>query len=709
MAPEKHALLLGVRDSPLIRKHPEPEIRNNYRILRCCDTDVDSMRDLLVERFGFSVDRTRTLKTREATQSAILEAAEDLIERVSDDDVVVIYYCGHGSRMRDPAEPTGMLETIVPYDTSRGPQENRDIPDLEIARWVQELNDKTPDVTLILDCCHSESVGRDGFGEAIMEAPADPRPVAELFANGRIPRLFGGTRSLKARPRLRSGWLASRHAVTIAACQIFEHSWELKLENGEGYNFHGALSYHLSRALSGLNPDATWRDVLEQVVPRVTADRPAQHPVFEGDIDQLVFGNSPWQRRGRAVVSRSSSSPLRQAPARPAPYLPLIAVDSDGVELWGGAAQDVSPGSLWTIRPHGTRRRKEGRELALVRIDRVRGTTAHGRIEEATGCLEAGQRAFLIEDQPTAPGLKVAIEAPEDRRRQVADEVSRSPLLTLAREPHSANVMVYRLAPRKTATAGDPCAYLGSLWEPSWALLGEDGLLQARLRRDDEKAIAGVIEDLVKLARFRGIRRLANPDPESRLCGRVELRILDQSGEPAEVDAGFGHVVVEAGDVIDFEIESRHDEPLWISLVELDGDHGITVLLPRFGHPTFRRGGHQLEPGDVLRVGRDYYRAAAGLEQVLPEGFPWPATEGEAQDVAISYLKLLVTTVPADFEFLEQEATRTSSPHPLGNLARLYHSNAGRRTVILPAEDVARDEDWTAIDRELGVRPRTAG
>ncbi len=174
-------------------------------------------------------------------------------------------------------------------------------------------------------------------------------------------------------------------------------------------------------------------------------------------------------------------------------------------------------------------------------------------------------------------------------------------------------------------------------------------------------------------------------------------------------DDELGVVVAAAGETIDFEIENRHHAEVWVSLVELAADHSITVMMPRRGHQSFRRGGYRLGPGEVTRVGRDYYAAEGGLEQVLPEGFPWAAGSAPgSEDVAVADLKLLVTTVPADFEFVEQEKARVVASHPLRKLALLYHSGAGTRRVILPAEDVAADQDWTALSRALGVRRRPA-
>ncbi len=206
-------------------------------------------------------------------------------------------------------------------------------------------------------------------------------------------------------------------------------------------------------------------------------------------------------------------------------------------------------------------------------------------------------------------------------------------------------------------------------------------------------------QDLIRLARLEGLRRLENP--ESRLSGRVDLRIVRPPG-PGQDWAGT--VVVEEGDRVDFEIENRHDEAVRVSLVEFASDHSITVLMPRKRHFTFRRGGRELRPGEVLRVGRDYFSMADGLEPGLPDGFPWSTAEGE--DVGVSHFKLMVTRAKADFDFLEQENVRFVPKHPLEKLGWLYYSSLGTRTAVMPREEVAGDQDWTVVTRQLGIRRR---
>ena len=125
-AVDRHALLIGVRISPGISKHPCRKIRQPalYKQLGS-DNDVDLMRELLVERFDFPEHSVRVLKTEEATREAIFTAVDELVGRVGRDDLVVLYYSGHGSRMRDPGDSDQMRETLVTYNTGRGPAHRR--------------------------------------------------------------------------------------------------------------------------------------------------------------------------------------------------------------------------------------------------------------------------------------------------------------------------------------------------------------------------------------------------------------------------------------------------------------------------------------------------------------------------------------------------------------------------------------------------------
>ncbi len=156
----KWALLIGINEYPKFAPRGQ---------LSGCVNDVEVMRQALVNSFNFPENHVAVLTDRQATRKGILTAMRDLVQKVGQDDVVVVHYSGHGSQMTDLEgdEPDGLDETIVPYDSGRAPYENRDIKDDEIYLWLKDLTAKTSSVTLVFDCCHSGTITRDDFGGAV--------------------------------------------------------------------------------------------------------------------------------------------------------------------------------------------------------------------------------------------------------------------------------------------------------------------------------------------------------------------------------------------------------------------------------------------------------------------------------------------------------------------------------------------------------------
>lgn len=690
----RHALLIGINRYPKI---PNADLQG-------CVSDMELMRTLLIDRFGFPAESTRTLRDEEATQQGIRGALAALAAAVGEDDVVVLFYAGHGSRMADPRQAGRIIESMVPQDSGRGELPNLDIIDEEIDRWVQGVNEKTPHVTLIFDCCHSGSVTRDPFGEATREAPADLRAADEMFGGGPVPEIFTVTRAAEPGGEDRgttTGWLPGRRrAVVIAACRADELANEHKAFTGEAVVRHGALTFFLGQALLQAQSGATWRDLFERAAPRITAKYGRQHPQIEGRMDALLFGTEE---------------------IRPASYLQVLAAGDGTVELGGGAAHGLRPGSLWTVRSPGARHRDAGDEVAAVEVQTVRAATSTARVVEALnpGQLAAGLRAFLREQKLPEPGLQVAIAAPDEPRARLTLALAGEPLLQVVEKPEEADVLVRCLEPRESAGPSGPCPGVGPLTERTWAAVGRDGRLAARLRADRPEEIRGLLDDLLGVGRYRQLLDLDNPAPASRLKGRVVLRarrwdpgrkaFLDTVPEP-----GAGVTVFREGEKAEFEIVNGHDAALWVTLVEFGADGKIALLLPRPGHATYARGGMPLEPRQTLRLASDYYRqdpnyaeaVREGLPLHLPDGFPWAAEPGEQAGLGLVTLKLLVTPASADFEFLEQGATRdaTAGSHPLEKLALLYATGQGKRSFLPQPAEVAPEMDWATVTLPIGVR-----
>jgi hypothetical protein len=241
-----------------------------------------------------------------------------------------------------------------------------------------------------------------------------------------------------------------------------------------------------------------------------------------------------------------------------------------------------------------------------------------------------------------------------------------------------------------------------------------------RLRPDRPEEIHGLLDDLAAVGRYRQLLDLDNPDPASRLRGRVALRAKrwnpDQKAfVDAAPEAGEGMAVFREGEKAEFEIVRRGHAAVFVTLVEFGADGRIALLLPRPGHATYARGGMQIDPGQTLRLAADYYRqdpafaeaVREGLPLHLPEGFPWAAEPGETVDHGLVTLKLLVTSASADFEFLEQGSTRpdaAAGSHPLEQLAWLYAAGKGKRSFLPKPPETAPEMDWTTVTLPIGVR-----
>ncbi len=685
----RHCLLIGVNDYPNVED----------ATLQGCANDVALVGSLLIDRFRFPEDHFIVLRDRTATQAGIRGAFAEIVERVEPDDVVVCFYAGHGSRIADPHRPGGFVESIVPSDSGRGEAPNRDIYDVEIGRWVQRLNAETEYVTLLFDCCHSGSVTRDSFGEATREIPADFRPPERMFERGIVPEVLRVRRSRSAsREAGLSGYVSGRRrAVTVAACRADELANEhLAREHGSTYR-HGALSWFLGRILNEASPGFTWRDVFERLEPALTTRYRRQHPQLEGGkADELLFGTEQ---------------------IRTASYLRVAVPEDGGVELRGGGAHGVTRGSLWSIRDAEARGLDDGDEVAEVWVESVRAATSLARPVAATapGEIRARQRAFLRRLQLPEPGLRLAISVPGEKAAagaRLAELAAGSKLLRVAEEVEPAagepaDLLVRCLAPRDAVAPGAPCPGLGPLGQWTWAAVDRDGRLAVR-QRPEPADLPALVGDLVRQVRFRQLLELDNPDPTSRLRGRVHLWVRKAAGS-----SNRGEVVrLSEGERVDVEVENGHHQPVWVTVVELGCDGAIELLMPHPEHPTYllHQGGIRLEPGEVASA-REYYlrdpdrapAVAGGLPLHLPDGFPWAAEPGETADAGFLHLKLLATLCDTDFEFLQQEAVRRDPMHPLEQLALAYHSGERRRRSVPKNATTSPEMDWTTVTVALQI------
>lgn len=647
-APRRHALLAGVDRYPHLDESAQ---------LRSCLNDVRLVADVLASGFGFAAEDMSLLLDGAATRDALLAGLADLRARARPGDSVVFYWSGHGSQMEDEdlGEAGVISETIVPADSGREPEENRDIADDEIYAWLLTMEEVTTNVAVIADTCFSGSVVRSDWSEKWVE-PA-PRPSRRRPAS-RVP--------MRGAPTLRdvgpAGFLPlDERYVLLAACRFCEHAKELKSRP------YSAFTYFLARELLRAGAGATYREVMERVRLAVTAEVPDQTPQVEGARDRVLFG---------------------AAERPPERFLPVLARQGSRVELGGGAVHGVCVGATWDLYPPGTRRPGGAERRGRVRIETVGAVRAGAVLRGEKGAVEIGLRAFERAKGPGWLRLPVALDAgkpwdPEGRALRTA--IRRSPLLVL-QDGGEAAVRVAALAPPIAAV------------EPSWAVLGhEDELLASPVARLRPGAASRLVTVLERLARARNLLAL-DGDAASPLAGRLEVELLQARGgepfAPAVPDAG-GEIVYRAGDWLALRVVQRAARPLYIHVLDVGLAGSVDLIYPVAG------ANDPLAPGRGLEIGvREGQRLEVGVPAEVVER---ARAAGRPDTGGREALLVLATTAEADLSGWEQPGWRDRTERR-GLAALLERALVGGalRVGEPPAGDAG--EDWTAVTRHFRVR-----
>ena len=107
----------------------------------------------VLRNHGFTDIVTRTKEL--ARYAGIKDGPEPARAATRPGDGVVVYYSGHGALL-------GELQYLVPVDMADStPTDFRGYLAEELTAAVRALTDVTPNVTVILDCCHSGGAVRE--------------------------------------------------------------------------------------------------------------------------------------------------------------------------------------------------------------------------------------------------------------------------------------------------------------------------------------------------------------------------------------------------------------------------------------------------------------------------------------------------------------------------------------------------------------------
>jgi hypothetical protein len=248
---ERWAVVVGIGD------YSSPEIPD----LEFAPADAEAVRDFLLSSAAgpFQEDHVLFLENESATGAAMREALFVFLQQADWNDLVVIYFAGHGAP--DPARPDNLY--LLPYDAQLGALAATGFPmwDVKTALRRQISAER---VIVIADACHSAGA---------LEGLASENPIAGGFS-----QLFTPSRRL-----------------TMTAANTNEFSLEDARWGG-----HGVFTHFLLEGLQGAgdldgNGIITFSEVFDYVqrhVRSATENRQNPQKAGWGDIPLAVAGSS---------------------------------------------------------------------------------------------------------------------------------------------------------------------------------------------------------------------------------------------------------------------------------------------------------------------------------------------------------------------------------------------------------------------------------
>jgi len=503
--------------------------------------DVRTMRRLLTGRFGFDPARVETLENEGATRNAILEALQRQVAAVAPEEVLVLFFAGHGSRVRDKNGDEALEgDATDEWDESFVPHDARvngvaDILDDELGMILDGLD--RANAVVILDCCYSGT----GTREPGRSRGVAPDPVPSTSA---LP-----TTDLTARVAM-----DERH-VLLSAASGNQRSKEGSIDGRQ----QGLFTYALGQALANADVDTPLFELMDGFVGpelRTLRDRLSLDQL---PTPQLEAPPELWER------------PLFRADRAQA-RLPWFEarIESDGSVLLPGAARETLVGSMWALHESSDLDFDPSQSLGIAHAVALEGDDARLELAPGEQVQETRARAVLMaHPQPDPTALFLADELTHARLASALSEYL--PGVRLADRESDADWTIadneggfqlsradgLELAVRPDASDPDPIEEIGTFLRRAELIELLNGLDRPSSELHVELLLA--TED--------------RPTPESRsrglnfdALGLPTLRVFSE-GDSASLRNNL--VVV-----------TRARRDCYLTLVDVDGEGGVSVLFP---------------------------------------------------------------------------------------------------------------------------------
>jgi caspase domain-containing protein len=452
------------------------------------ENDTTAIATMLRAR-DFEVDvRTGTAATRDG----IITGYRALIASVAADrgagdpaqgDAAVVYYSGHGFYGTLPGND-GAWQAIAPTDLRQGSDNDfRGITAWELSILQGKLTEQTRNVTVILDCCHSSQMSKDGATRnAVSRSLAHPMSIGLAAHIDQLQATYGTLPTLDP--------LGNPHAVRLVAAAQNESAFEYRTASGAQ---HGVFTESLLDVFKEVGAsEVSWGAIGDAVRARVLQSFASQRPDVEGPRDRITFSLNEVNTDG--VIT--------------------IRVAGDQLELAGGRLTGITDGDVYGVMPVGASRHDPARAIAEVEVSKLLPLAARLKVRAwMNGHQAMPVDAVAIPLTRAAARRPIALAGSGPRRAALEQAIAGHKLLRIASDGEAALGTLQLDGDRLTLSDS-----LGALFPPATLT-------------DEPAELGRMVHNAANLARAQAVRELAGEHEVYNNEIRIELGVVDNGSE----------------------------------------------------------------------------------------------------------------------------------------------------------------------------------
>ena len=537
----KRALLVGINKYKAV-----PKLQGSLN-------DIETMRQILLTRWGFSEKNITVVSDEGATRAGMLAALDQLVKAAGPNDIVYFHYSGHGSQVEDlngDEREDHLDETLVPQDGRTG--EVRDITDDELDAIFARMRAKS--ALIVLDSCHSGTATRS-LDIRTRSIPPDNR--VEIYKKAE-----------EAKPKTRAivPVVTSRYVVMTGAA-----SHQAALDGPVDGRYHGFFTYSLSKSLASSGPVASPREIfsgVEQELKRIQTHfgrSSMPEPQLEAPpdlIEKPLFG-----------AAHSSGTGSESQNAVRLPWLDVIPGENGLVVLVNGPLLGAAPGSTWSLYPPGETRFAPGRALGVATVTQINGKDAVAKVLSSAGKIPAGARAVTLLPAPMGQRIPVRIlDVPSNRRAIIED--------TLRKNIKDIDIV----------GLDQPARFSVDIEGDTLRLLAADGLQVMATFGLNEPWGAGVATVVSRSSHASELLTLDNPSSQMKIEVRVATAVASKSTvstrgikvvadtQPAKYR--IRKVGEQRTEHNSLQLEVRVNADSYVTIVDVDSEGSVNLLFP---------------------------------------------------------------------------------------------------------------------------------